>query len=147
MKLLIATPCEKVLQDPESGHSLIAVFHEIKIQISQDAPEIPGNALIPKEWAVFSKFELKPDEEGKEYSLKMEVFWPDGTLLVGNQVAAAQPTKNGMAFVIKMQGFPIGQPGVIRMNQTLTTNGKPVYGPTELTARVVVERSLPPITQ
>ena len=36
MKVLVAVPCNLVLQDSDVGHSLIGVFHESKIHIPHD---------------------------------------------------------------------------------------------------------------
>jgi hypothetical protein len=141
MKLLLAAPCNMALQDPDVGHSLIGVFHEIKIQVSQDA-EVPNNAMVPKEWAIFSKFSLEPNEEGKDYSLSTDIFWPDGNLLLNN-VLPAKIAKNGMAFIAKLQTFPMGQQGIVRIRESLTSEGKIVCGPIELEVKVVIEKVLP----
>ena len=143
MKLLLSNPCEKVLQDPDSGHSLIAVFHDIKIQISKDAEAPPNDAVVPQNWAVFSKFGLDHEEENKEYSLLTDIFWPDGKPFVsGNQLNALPPTKNGMTFVVKLQGFPMGQNGEVKVRQTLKCNGAIVFGPFESIVRINVERTM-----
>jgi hypothetical protein len=143
MKLLLAALCDRVLNDPDYGHSLIAVFHAIRIQIVQDAPGLPSNAVLPKEWAIFAKYGLESNEEGKDYSITGEIFWPDGSLFGTLTVAAAQPSKDGMAFILKVNGFPMGQNGTIRVLLTLSSSGKTVFGPTELIAKVNVERNLP----
>jgi hypothetical protein len=145
MKLLLIAPCQIALQDPDQGHSLIAVFHEILIKIPADAPELPAIAIIPKEWAIFSKFSLEPDEEGKDYSLNTSIFWPDGTLFVSQAILAAQPTKNGMAFITRLQGFPMGQNGLVKVSQTLTSEGNLVCENIEVEIKTTVERSLPPL--
>jgi hypothetical protein len=145
MNLLLAAPCQLALQDPVSGHSLIGVFHEIKIQVSEDAPEVPRNAMVPREWAVFSKFALAPEEEGRDYSLLTEVFWPDGTPLASLTVEAAQPTKNGLSFIARLQAFPMGQPGIVRIRTSLRSGENLVWGPTDLEILVIVEKSLHPI--
>jgi hypothetical protein len=144
MKLLLAAPCNLALQDPEVGHSLIGVFHEIKIQIPLDAAEIPSNAMIPREWSIFSKFSLDPEEEGKDYTLKTDVFWPDGTILISHALDAKQPTKDGVAFIAKLQAFPMGQQGIVRINESLTSEGKVVFGPIKLEVKIEIERILPP---
>ena len=63
MKLLIASPCQMVITDKEglAGHSLIGVFHNFKIRVPEKA-EVPSNALLPKEWTIFSKWSLDPPE-------------------------------------------------------------------------------------
>jgi hypothetical protein len=141
MKLLLLTACEKVLQDVQSGHSLISVFHGLTIQLPPE-PEMPGNAVIPKEWAIFSKWELLPDEEGKNYASSVEIFWPDGTFFAKSIIAAAQPTQDGMAFIVRLPGFPIGQNGKLKIVQFLQSDDEQVFGPVELEVRVAVTRDL-----
>jgi hypothetical protein len=135
MKLLILTPCNNVLQDPQFGSSLISVFHGINFQVPPDT-EVPSNAVIPKEWAVFSKWRLEPDEYGKEYTSRIEIYWPDGAEFTKASVVAQQPTKDGMAFINRMNGFPVGQDGEIRVLQFLESSGEVVYGPVETIIKV-----------
>lgn len=144
MKLLLATPTNMVLEDPTVGQSLIGVFNEIKIQIASDSPEIAANIMLPKEWAVFWRFGLEPEEEGKEYSLVIEMRWPDGAILGLQTLSAVQPTKNGMSFVAKLQAFPMGQNGTFRVSAKLTSNAELVCGPIETEIKVSLERSLSP---
>ena len=141
MKLLLTTSCDKVLEDPESGTSLIAIFHEIKVHIPIDA-EIPNNAAIPREWFIFTKFSLAPEEEEADYALETQVFWPDGTQFLGLTIGAKQPTRNGMAFKVKLPAFPIGQPGSLKITQTLRSNSDIVLGPIENEIIVRIERGL-----
>src|ERR1039458_6396967 len=115
MKLLILTPCEKVIQDVQSGNSLISVFHGIKIKLPPVDAGLPSDAVAPKDWAIFSKWGLLPEEEGRNYTSFVEVFWPDGRLLASQRLEAAQPTKHGMAFITNLRGFPVGQNGNIKV--------------------------------
>lgn len=125
-----------------SGHSLIAVFHDLKIQIPGNAPDPPPNALLPKEWAIFVKYDLLPDEEGRDYAAQCDIFWPDGNAFVSHTADAAQPTKDGMSFIFRMMAFPIGQNGTIKAKVSLLSHGTVVSGPVEVLARVTVEKTL-----
>jgi hypothetical protein len=142
MKQLVVAPCQTVIQDPESGHSLISVFHGIKVRIPENAPDPPRDAVIPKEWSIFSKFALEPTEEGEDYALSTDIFWPDGTPFVSNTLAATQPTKKDLCFVVKLQGFPIGQSGIVRVDQTLKSRGKTVCGPINLEIEMQLEKTI-----
>ena len=144
MKPLIFTPCEKVLQDPQSGVSLIAIFQEIKIQITHDAPELPRDAVIPREWLIYSRFDLDMDEEGEEFTAVTTILWPDGALFATQSLTATQPTQSGMSFVIKLMGFPMGQNGSVKIQQSVTKGGEIVCGPMETKIKVNVGRELPP---
>jgi hypothetical protein len=97
-----------------------------------EGQDVPPNAVVPKEWAVFSKWGVDPDEEGKSYSSLIEMFWPDGTEFAKLQLEANQPTVHGMAFVHKFNGFPIGQHGILRILNTLFSDGTVVAGPIEV---------------
>lgn len=123
---------------------MIGIFHDLKIMLPQDAPEVPHNGLIPREWAVFAKFDLDAEEEGKKYSLSVDIVWPDGILLNRSIIHAPQPKEGGIAFIARMQGFPMGQDGLVKVIQTLMIDETVVFGPFELGIRVRVEKSLPP---
>src|SRR5271165_3941587 len=142
MKLLLIAPCQIALQDPEQGHSLIAIFHDILIKLPETSPAPPPNAIIPREWAIFTKFALEPNEEGKDYALATNIFWPDETSFVSQVLHAAQPTKNGMAFIAKLQGFPMGQNGKVRITQQLFMGDQVVSENIETDILVRVERVL-----
>jgi hypothetical protein len=137
MKLLLLTACDKVLQDPQFGSSLISVFHGIKFQVPAGT-ELPKDAVVPKEWAIFSKWELLPEEENKNHVSVIEIFWPDGNAFIKYALKAAQPTKNGMAFINRMTGFPVGQDGKLKVIQSLECDGVVVGGPHELDLQVDV---------
>lgn len=140
VKLLVLTPCEKVLSDPFSGQSLIGVFHGLRVALPVATdPPMPQDAVVPKDWAIFSKWQLEPHEENLDYSSQIEVFWPNGTPFVNARLQAMQPTKSGMAFINRLNGFPIGQNGALRITQSLLRGEEVVFGPVELQVDVLVE--------
>ena len=130
MTFLILAPCQTVLQDPVAGHSLISVFDEIKIAVPA-AAEVPQDAVIPREWCVFSRWMLAPEEEGEIYSEVIEVFWPDNTVFNRTILPAAAPGRRGLIFVAKYTGFPMGQSGRIRIRVSIERRGQTVCGPVE----------------
>jgi hypothetical protein len=131
MKLLLHSACNNVLQDPQFGASLISVFHAIAFMVPE-GQEFPANAVVPKEWAIFCKWSLLPEEYGKNYTCLHKLFWPDGTVFAEAKLEAVQPTKDGMAFVQRLNGFPVGQQGNLRIVQTIESDGVIVGGPDEL---------------
>jgi hypothetical protein len=143
MRLLLATPCQLVIQDSESqlGHSLIAVFHNVGIRVPPEN-EVPSNALLPKEWAVFSKWAMSPEEATKQYSLHFEAYWPDGTLLVSQDVISRPIVGKDIAFIIRNSGFPIGQNGIVRIVLSLFGDGALVHDPVSLEVEVTLTRDL-----
>ena len=146
MNLLLVTACDRVLDDTELGTTLVSIFHQIKIQVTANE-EVPTNAVIPREWSIFTKFALDKDEEGREYSLDTSVFWPDGSLFAHMILDAKQPTQNGMAFKVRLTGFPIGQPGKLKIVQSINSGEDAKCGPFETDILVQVEKSLPPNSQ
>jgi len=142
MKVLLVTACERIINDPEAGACLIALFHDIKIQVQKDA-EIPRNAVVPQQWSVFVKFGLEPHEEGKDYTLITDILWPDGTSFVtGYELRANQPTKDGMTFNLRNAGFPMGQIGKVVVRFKLIGDGKDVCEPFEISVNVRQEKIL-----
>jgi hypothetical protein len=142
VKNIVYLPCQLALYDAQTGHSLIAVFHDIKFQFSPGT-EIPINAVISRDWTIFSKWEMGEDEEGKDYTSKTEVFLPDGSLFTSNIVSAALPVANGMAFILRLQGFPIGQTGKLKIVNTLHNGEELIYGPIETSVTVHLSFDLP----
>jgi hypothetical protein len=137
MKLLILAACEKVLSDPQSGPSLIAIFNGMKVTTHTDAV-VPRDALLPREWSIFSRWQLEPEEEGKNYTSSTEILWPDGTQFGRLDLVAEQPTADGMSFTGRLTGFPIGQNGKVRIIQTLKRDDGSVSGPFEMFLTVTV---------
>jgi hypothetical protein len=144
MRLLLATPCQHVITDAENsmGHSLIAVFHDVGIRVPPETV-IPSNALLPKEWAVFSKWQADSEEEAKRnYSLVFEAFWPDGTPLAKQELASKPLVERKTAFIFRNTGFPMGQDGNVRVVLSLRSDGVPAHGPVELNISVRLQRDL-----
>lgn len=144
MKLLIFTPCEKVLQDARSGHSLINVFNELKIQVPPNT-ELPSDAVIPKEWAIFTKWELDAEDEGKECASVLRILWPDGKVWA-EQTLSAPPTKGVLSFMVQLQGFPFGQNGKLRVVNSLRSGDFPI-STSDMHIGVIVTKDLITPTQ
>jgi len=141
MNNILFAPCQLVIQDAELGHSLIAVFHEIKMQFPPGT-EIPSNAVIPRDWAIFTKWEMSSDEEGKDYVSNTDIFWPDGSMFATFSLHAKPPVATGMAFIVRLQGFPMGQAGLIRITNRVMNGEVLVAGPIERSIRIHREFNL-----
>jgi hypothetical protein len=129
------TPCTNVLIDMQYGASLISIFHGITFTLPEGT-ERPTNAVMPKEWAIYSKWNLEPEEYGKNYTSNIKIYWPDGTLFSEATLDAVQPTKDGMAFINRMNGFPVGQDGKLRILQTLESDGITIARSEEITLAI-----------
>jgi hypothetical protein len=133
-----------VITDKEAGygHSLIAVFHDLSIRVPESA-EVPTNALLPKEWAIFSKWRIDPTEGGKKIKLICEAFWPNGDPLFRSELPAAQIIKNQTTFIIRNLGFPMGQNGIIRIVLSVFVEDELAHDPVELEINFRLEKDLP----
>ena len=109
MKLLLATPCNMVLEDAITGHCLIGIFYEIQVQIGSDVAEVSSNAMVPRDWALFVKFELDAEEEGKGYSLSSSFFFPDGTLLQNTSWPPSSQLRTAWRSFLNFRLFPWGK--------------------------------------
>ncbi len=144
MKLLIASPCQMVITDKDAGygHSLIAIFHHIKVRVPESA-EIPSNALLPREWTIFSKWLLDPAETARKVKQVTEGFWPNGDPLFRQELLASQIVDNQTAFIIRNMGFPMGQNGIIKIVLSIFVDDKLAHEPVELNVAMELIKDLP----
>jgi hypothetical protein len=76
-KLTILAACERVIIERDASlPSLISIFQRMNVQL-QDAP-LPENALSPTRWAIFTLWQLTPEERDVEYTQRTEVIAPSG---------------------------------------------------------------------
>lgn len=137
----VCVVCEKVITSMESIPSLISLFRKITLTIPADAPEIPGNAVAPKEWAVFSSWDPELGDEHREYFLCTQVLYPDGSPFGEIARARINVQPNSRANVtVQMVGFPIGQTGDYKVKTWVEENQETVLGPIELKIEVEVIR-------
>jgi hypothetical protein len=142
MKLQVFTPCDKVLQDPTSGPSLIATFQKITASTPADQ-ELPPNAVIPREWSIFCVWALEKNENNRAYVQVYELYWPDGSLFATHSLASPpEKADQWLTFVGNLLGFPIGQKGNVRIVVRVESEGKIVGGPEE-TYIMTVHTKLP----
>jgi hypothetical protein len=138
MRQMILTPCERVIQDPKSGPSLISTFQNMGIVVPVD-PELPSNAVIPKEWTVFAMWLLEAEEQGKSFTLKVAIYWPDGELFTERSVDLIATHPDWMNFIATLNGFPVGQSGKVRISVSAECEGKVVSGPLDTFIAVTVK--------
>lgn len=137
MKLLILTACEKVLQDPSSGPSLIATFQKLNAVVPSLA-EVPTNAVIPKDWSIFALWEVDQRERGKLYQMGLELYWPNGELFFENKLPLEKEAEEYINFIVRMQGFPMGQSGKIRIVVWVEHQGRKVCDNVETSIHVTL---------
>lgn len=123
--------CEKVIIAQDGVASLIGLFNKITVTVSTDAPEIPRNAVAPKEWFVFSSWNSEPGDELREFYVCTDVLLADRTPLgtTARVKMIIDPTKR-FQNNIQLQGFPIGQEGPVTVRTWIEENqvavGEPI---------------------
>lgn len=132
MKLISFVTCSQVLNDPELGPTIVSALQTIGIAIQEGAPPPPTDAVMPKEWAVFTGWSLTDEEkvENKSYTQVIQFFWPDGKQFVMQRLTSSpQNGRDFLTFVVRLNGFPIGQVGKIGIQVSLEAEDKIVWGP------------------
>lgn len=96
------------------------------------APEIPKNAVAPKEWTVYSSWDVEPGDEEKQYILCTQVLYPDDAPFgpVHKKEIPIEPKKRAQ-ILIRFVGFPVGQAGFYKVRTWVEENGKDVVAPIE----------------
>jgi len=128
--LYIFAICNEIILDKNDMASLIALFNEIEVSIP-GGTEVPPNAVVPKEWSLYTSWRQEPEDAGKQYRQIVEIFYPDGTLFT----KAAQidftfePGKPYFHTSAKANGFPIGQTGMCSIMMRLEHMSSVVCGP------------------
>lgn len=118
--------CEKVIIDRELIATLVSLFSKFIIEVPFDA-EIPKNAIIPREWSVYSAWDADTGDENQANFLCTQVFYPDASPF-------GETAKNKMGVDVgkrsqintQFQGFPIGQPGSYVVRTWVEQNEKNV---------------------
>jgi hypothetical protein len=133
-----------VLTDREAGygHSLIGMFHHLKVRVSETA-EVPPNALLPMEWAIFTKWLLEPTESERKIKQVVEMFWPNGDPASKNEITVAEIIDNQTAFIFRNIGFPMGQNGAIKIIISIFVDDELAHEPTELNVIMDLIKDLP----
>jgi len=132
--------CEKVILAKDDVASLINLFSKIILTVPTGA-EIPGNAVIPRDWAVFSIWLTEPGDERREYTLCTQILYPDKSQF-GQTVKGRIPIEPAKRAQMNMQfqGFPIGQIGEYKIRTWIEENQKEVFGPIEFGIELEIRR-------
>src|SRR5260370_18032899 len=128
LKPYVHVVCEKVIIDKQQDGvaSLIALFSKIIATVPTGSPEIPANAVIPKEWAIFSAWDSE-SSDAKEYALCTQILYPDksqfGEL---NKIPVKVEANKRAQVVANVQGFPIRQAAQYTVRTWLEDSGNAV---------------------
>ena len=131
LKPYVCVACEKVIIAKDDIASLIGLFSKIKIVVPPGT-EISPNAVAPKEWCVFSIWDIEPGDELRDLILNTKFIYPDGSQFA--EVAKAkikmEPGKRAQ-MLANLPGFPIGQTGDYTVATWVEENERIVAGPIE----------------
>jgi hypothetical protein len=145
LKPYICVACERVLIEqavPGSSAgasgvpSLIGLFSKIiavaSFTTGSEIQEIPHNAVVPKDWAIFSQWDIEPGDEKRQFVICTQIFYPDEspfgpTSKIPLKIEAKAKSQN----VIRISGFPIGQAGFYKVRTWIEENDREVLSPIE----------------
>ena len=151
LKPYVCIACEKVIIDqPIEGSppgtsgtaSLIGLFSKIIAATfpgTSEFPQIPPNAVVPKEWAIFSAWDIEPGDEKIKYIVCTQILYPDNSPFgeINRTVLKIEANKRSQN-VIRIPGFPIGQTGFYSVNTWIEENEQKVFGPIEFKIEVEI---------
>jgi hypothetical protein len=84
----------------------------LKVLLPGQLGVVPGNAVAPKEWAVFTSWDRLPTDEGKEFNQCLQVLYPDGRVFFDNrELKFARKQGERKHNAVGILGFPVGQKG------------------------------------
>lgn len=133
MKFLALCPCEKVVFDKRDAPSLIVIMQAVEVafqaiggQSVQPDTKIPEDAVLPKEWFVYSRWESSAEDVGKNFEQVWQIYWPSGEKFVEHRFTLKPIKQNDdiQQSYIQMVGFPSGQAGKLRISTWLDCGGQ-----------------------
>jgi hypothetical protein len=132
--------CEKTILGKDDVVSLIALFTKIVINVSGKV-EIPENAIAPKEWSIFSMWNLEPGDESRDCMICTEILYPDQSPFSAIPKSKMVLQAGRKAQVgLQVQGFPIGQEGLYTVRTWIEEKQKIIAGPIEFKVEVEIHR-------
>src|SRR5690348_17171932 len=125
-KVILDNPIELTSPHARGPASLINLFSKITIT-PQESQEIPANAVVPKEWAIYAAWFVEEEDKDKHYSFCMLMHYPEGQQF-GSVTKIPIPVTLGerSQVIVKVLGFPIGQQGFYRVKAWLEESDKRV---------------------
>jgi hypothetical protein len=140
LKPYVCVACEKVLITPDGVASLISLFSKIIASVPAEV-EIPKNGVVPREWAVFSAWDIDPGDELKEHFICTQILYPDQTQFGEIHRVKMNVEKGKRSQVAaQMNGFPIGQEGFHTVRVWIEEKQQRVVGPIEFKIQLEIIR-------
>jgi hypothetical protein len=105
-KLLLFTPCEKIIIDSEGGTlTLVSITHQIRYA-AMPGEEVPANAAIPLQWTIVSMWEKEPGDEEIQFEQRFTIIRKDETIVL-EQLIPWKFEKEVQRVFLRVVGFPI----------------------------------------
>jgi hypothetical protein len=132
MKFLALCPCDKIIFDKRDVPSLISIIQNIEIAFLSTiesqvaAATMPKNAGLPKEWAIYTRWESSDEDVGKTYEQFWQIYWPDGEKFAEHSLTL-KPIVQGdhiQHSTINLFVLPAGQVGMVKISTWLTHEGR-----------------------
>ncbi len=153
MKFIALCACERVIVDKIGAHSLINIMQNVQVQgvpkgPSQTllpTPAVPTNTVLSNLWFIFSMWKPSAEDIGKTFEQVHQVFWPDGTKFNEGKLQF-KPDENMQQNSYGLVGFPVGQPGPLRIVTWVEDNGKRITDVLDYEIRVKHDPAINPVT-
>lgn len=142
LKPYVCVACERViLAQPDAVPSLISLFSKMLVTVPEEAPEIPKNAVAPREWAVYAAWDPEPGDEDKRYTFCSQLLYPDQSQFgdIGKIKLKVERDKRCQVN-LQIPAFPIGQTGFYTVRTWIEENDKRVLGPNEFNIELQIIR-------
>ena len=139
LKPYVFAVCEKVILDAQGTASLIALFNKVEAQLVSSADPLPANAVAPFPWAIFTSWEMEPDDAEKKFLQVFEILFPDGSTFQEHRVEFVTPKgKTHHQIEARFTAFPIGQQGQYTVTMRLEQDGVKVFESPSIKINVVL---------
>lgn len=119
LRLVAFLACERVVVDSATNTvSISAIMEELAISVPQALLPVPAESAAPMSWSVFSMWNRDDNDPRTPFETKVELLLPSG------RVALELPpfeqdfenfTKRSQRLISQINGFPIGEPGRLRL--------------------------------
>jgi hypothetical protein len=109
-KLLLFTPCEKVIISQEGQMSLITIVDGFNVSMSaEEYDNLPDDAVAQIAWDIVTKWsrEDSEEEEPAHWEQRIQVFTPSGRVSTNAKTGIDLVSNLGMRNVLRVNGFPI----------------------------------------
>ena len=111
---LVFAVCEKVILDKSENPTLIVLLNEVHVAPQPEGVTLPSDAIAPKEWAVFTLWNVEPVDFGEKYVQHLLIAHENGTIFQDRSTDLnIKPHTKLSTAVANIVGMPIGKQGKI----------------------------------